>query len=196
MRLTKRTLKALQDLSQGKEISEKALQNNGLLKALRDEDLIKVTPKGQTRKSLKVVDLEGLKTYLRSVYKKDIQEDWKVLVENSRLPDSLKKALSDSEIKIEGKSYREIIANIEMHLSSLAPGMTKRQISATLFWGMSKVLDNKMEIVEALSGSEVPLLLNVCGGSDRFELISFIENYDTYIYLINTYLSPKKSFYL
>ncbi|WOE70353.1 hypothetical protein RZR97_01980 [Hydrogenimonas thermophila] len=194
MRLTKRTLKALQDLSQGKEISEKELQDYELLKVLLEDRLIRRNLKGKTRKYLIAVNIEGLKSYIRSVYDIDIQEDWKVLVKNSRLPDALKKVLSDNEIKIEGKSYSEIVANIENGLSSITPGMTKRQISAILFWGMSKVLDNKMEIVEALSGSEVPLLLNVCGGSDRFEQISFIENYDTYIYLINTYLSPKNLF--
>ena len=94
----------------------------------------------------------------------------------------------DFTTKTKSKSDKEIIENIEMRLSLIEKGMSNRQISSKLFFGLSKELDNRKDIVDILEGEQTSIILNVCGLSDDFSEILFIENYDTYVY----YISKKK----
>jgi len=112
-------------------------------------------------------------------------EIWKRLIANTSLSILLKNIFSSKEIIIYGKKQQEIIQNIEKKLPLIKNGMTNRQISSILFWGLSKVLDNKKEIVSVLGGNSPALMLNVCAISNDFSEVLFIENYDTYVDYIN-----------
>ena len=106
---------------------------------------------------------------------------WSDLIETSTLNRLLKDIFSTREIVVYGRQQEEIIDNIEKRLPLIKQGMTSRQISAILFWGLSKVLDNRIDIVNTLGGSSLGVMLNVCGGSSDFSEVVFIENYDTYV---------------
>lgn len=115
-------------------------------------------------------------------------ENWCKIVEKSTLSNAIKEFCYSKEISINGKSQKEIIDNIEKRIPLIKEGMSHRQISSILFWGLSKELDNRRDIVNILEGSSPAVMLNVCGMSKDFSEILFIENYDTYV----DYISKEK----
>lgn len=115
-------------------------------------------------------------------------ENWCKIVEKSTLSNAIKEVCYSKEISIKGKSQKEIIDNIEKRISLIKDGMSHRQISSILFWGLSKELDNRRDIVNILEGNSPAVMLNVCGMSHDFSDILFIENYDTYV----DYISKEK----
>jgi hypothetical protein len=91
-------------------------------------------------------------------------------------------ALLAQRIVIENRSALEIVAALA-GAATLAAPMTLRQLSATVFWGNSKILDDRGELVAALLPHlqirERTLVMAVhlplrCRG------VLFIENQDTY----------------
>jgi hypothetical protein len=91
-------------------------------------------------------------------------------------------ALVSQRIVIEDRSADEVVAALARAAQITVP-MTLRQLSATLFWGDSKVLDDRGELVAALLPHleirDRPLVIAahlpaVCGG------VLFVENQDTY----------------
>jgi hypothetical protein len=106
---------------------------------------------------------------------------WARAVGEAELLDALCDVLKAGKpIAVEGKSYPETAKRIASVAGLLKAGMTCRQISAAIFWGMSKVLDSRPDIVRALHGVDVPVILNVFAASDTFDAVCFVENYDTY----------------
>lgn len=92
------------------------------------------------------------------------------------------RALSARRIAIEGRSAEEVVAALAK-LAELRTPATLRQLSAFAFWGDSKVLDDRVELLHAcfpeLSIRERPIVVAVHLPA-RIEGVLFIENQDTY----------------
>jgi hypothetical protein len=91
-------------------------------------------------------------------------------------------ALLPQRIAIENRSALEIVAALAGAAKLTAP-MTLRQLSATVFWGNSKILDDRGELVAALLPHlqirDRTLVMAVHLPSDCRGVL-FIENQDTY----------------
>jgi len=180
MALGRAVQKLLRSLLESGEVSEAQFKEKALLNALKENRIVRTVPRGKTRKSVKLIDGEALLQYLRVEHALELRETWAECVTESPLPEPLKHALLAAEVTLPGKSGREIVTRIGRGLALLERGMSRRTISALLFWGDSKVLDDKPGVVAALGGSEPPLLLNVSLPTHPFSGVLFIENYDTY----------------
>jgi hypothetical protein len=162
------------------EVSEAQFKEKQLLSALKENRIVSIVPRGKTRKVVKLLDGEDLLQYLRLQYGLELFGTWEECVTTASIPEPLKNALLATVIAIPGKSSQEVVEQITQRLPLVQKGMSRRRISALLFWGDSKMLDSRPGVVEALSGSDLPVLLNVSGLSGGFSSILFIENYDTY----------------
>ena len=185
MKLTLATIKVLQELYDKSEVSSAKFPDNVLLNKLKENQIVKLIPIGKTRNKVHLIDKDYLSQYLKVEFSFSITQVWSKIVEESSLPILLKEVLLSKPIEIKTKSYQEIIQNIENKRPLIKKGMTNRQISSILLWGLSKVLDNKKEFVSALGGNSSAVMLNACGMSSDFSEILFIENYDTYVEYIN-----------
>ncbi len=187
--MTSKTIKVLHELFDKGEVSSAKFQDSALLNALKENQIVKLIPIGKTRHKIQLQDKDYFSQYLEIEFSFNITQVWSQIVESSSLSIELKEILITKPIEIKTKSYQDVIENIEIKLPLIKKGMSSRQISAILFWGLSKELDNKTEIVNVLKGSSSAVLLNVCGMSHDFSEILFIENYDTYV----DYISRQKS---
>lgn len=185
MSLKKNTITALRALYDEGVINSSRLKDERLLDELK-EGIVQIDIVGKTQKKIRLLDRGYLLRYLRVEHALILDELWETLVEMSSLPTMLKDVLLIKSIGIEGKSDKAVIVSMERHISSIRDGMTKRQISAVLFWGLSKILDDRPDIVKVLSGVEIPLMLNVCGMTNDVKTVIFIENYDSYIRYISS----------
>lgn len=181
MKITTQTIKILQELFDTGEVSSSKFKDITLLEKLKENRIIKLIPIGKTRKKIQLLDKSYLHQYLEVEFSFNITQIWIEVVENSSLPSKLKEVLIAKPIEIKNKSYKEIISNIEIKILLIKKGMTNRQISSILFWGLSKELDNRKDIVDILEGNQPAVMLNVCGMSHDFSEILLIENYDTYV---------------
>lgn len=188
MKLTTQTIKLLQELLDIGEVSSKKFKDLLLLNKLKENQIVKIVPIGKTRKKVQLVDKTYLINYLEVEFSFNITQIWSQVVDESFIPSKLKEILIINPIEIKNKSYQDIIYNIEAKVPLIKKGMTSRQISSILFWGLSKELDNRRDIVNILGGNPPAVMLNVCGMSSDFSEILFIENYDTYV----DYISKKK----
>ena len=110
-------------------------------------------------------------------------EAWRSLVQSSDLSDAAKKILSALPFVIPGRSaedvFRRLISIRELHDGR--ENLHLREISSQTFWGLSKVLDNRTELLAALFGLEEcpypaqPIHLNVYFAG-AFSWMLFIEN--------------------
>jgi len=188
MRLTSKTIKVLQELLDKAEVSSSKFKDILLLKKLKENQIVKVVPISKTRSVVQLADKEYFINFLKVEFSFNIAQIWSQIVDKSSLPSKLKDVLITKPIEITNKSYQDIIQNIEMRLPLIKKGMTNRQISSVLFWGLSKELDNRKDIVNILEGNQPAVMLNVCSMSNDFSEVLFIENYDTYV----DYISKKK----
>lgn len=101
-----------------------------------------------------------------------------------RFPGSIEK-LAAAPIRIPGKSHGEIVERLAL-LPTIPTNLYLREASARLFWGLSKVLDNREEALAELMGVQVcplpakPVVLHV--HLPRFaNSVLFIENETTYL---------------
>lgn len=181
MNLSQRLITRLRELRERGEISSARLQEAALVSTLKEEGIIKVSAVGKTRTKIILQDADALLQYLKIEYAITLDDPWESLVEKASLTKMLKEVLLRRPIIIKGMDDKSVIAQLERKSATLEEGMSKRQISATLFWGLSKVLDDRPEIVRAFNGIESPVMLNVCGMSSDPKVVLFIENYDTYV---------------
>lgn len=93
--------------------------------------------------------------------------------------------LAATPIRIPGRSYGEIVERLAL-LPSIPTNLYLREVSARLFWGLSKVLDNREEALAELMDvpvcplPEKPVVLHV--HLPRFANgVLFIENETTYL---------------
>ena len=111
------------------------------------------------------------------------KEFWEEAVNSSNLSPELKSILYLSNpIKIANKSSREIIGRIEEYMLLDDDFRLVRQASAWMFWGASKVLDNRQDISEALGLHQAPIQINVHLSSSEKLKVLFIENSQTFEY--------------
>ncbi len=186
--MTAQTRKILEEFFEVGEMSSKKFKNSSLLNILKEHKIVTINQVGKTRSMVKLLDKKYFIDFLKVEFSVDITQTWSQVVEDSSLESGLKEALIAKPIEIRTKSYQEIVQNIVMRRDFIQKGMTNRQISAILFWGLSKELDSRKDIVHILEGNSPEVMLNVCSASHDFSEILFIENYDTYV----DYISKKK----
>ena len=109
--------------------------------------------------------------------------EWRSLVQSSDLNDDIKKAISDLSVSIPGRSAIEIFRRLIWirALYDRRETLYLREVSSRTFWGLSKVLDNRSDLVAALLGlaecpyPAQPIHLNTYFAG-AFSWILFIEN--------------------
>jgi hypothetical protein len=115
---------------------------------------------------------------------KSASELWREAV-NAHLqaPDEAKKAVSGSfPVELEGHSPEAIVCRLNQLSDPANSGMLLREVSSRLFWGMSKVLDNRQTLVAAVLGvdecpfAESPIQLQVLLPAGDLGGVLFIEN--------------------
>lgn len=151
-----------------------------------------VTPAAATRSNqgydkkprVKVMDIESVRTATgRSTRKKSAVERWREAIE-AHLDASVevKKSAGDYCIDMPDRDMREVIERLNSLKGMADTPLLLREVSARLFWGMSKVLDNRTGLVAALLGidecpfSESPVQLQVYLPLGGFNAVLFIEN--------------------
>lgn len=93
-----------------------------------------------------------------------------------------KKAAAGYCIELEGHSPRGIVERLNQLPDLADSGMLLREVSSRLFWGMSKVLDNRQALVAAVLGldecpfPESPIQLQVMLPAGQMQGVLFIEN--------------------
>ncbi|MEW8073885.1 MAG: Wadjet anti-phage system protein JetD domain-containing protein [Candidatus Thiodiazotropha endolucinida] len=96
--------------------------------------------------------------------------------------------LSRSPLRIPNRSAQEVIEQL-VKVSEFRSGAFAREISARVFWGLSKILDGRVESVNTAFGRQIliekPLLVNVHVPSDTIEEVIFIENEVSYLSAID-----------
>lgn len=97
--------------------------------------------------------------------------------------DSAKKVVSGYYIDLEGHSPASIVQRInELHREARTPGLLLREVSSRLFWGMSKILDERERLVAAVLGLDdcpfpaSPIQLQVKLPQGQAVGVLFVEN--------------------
>ncbi|MEJ2566809.1 MAG: DUF2220 family protein [Gammaproteobacteria bacterium] len=95
--------------------------------------------------------------------------------------------ISRTPIEVPDAAPEQIIDRI-CKMADLAPGTLTREASARYLWGLSKLLDNRLDAINAALGRAVlrekPLLVNVHVPSDALREVLFIENEVSYLMAI------------
>ena len=110
-------------------------------------------------------------------------EEWRCLIQSSDLDSDIKAAISDLPISILGRSATEVFSRLISirGLYDHRENLYLREVSSRTFWGLSKVLDNRSDLVAALLGlaecpyPAQPIHLNVYFAGP-FSWILFVEN--------------------
>ncbi|RJF92818.1 hypothetical protein D3871_28140 [Noviherbaspirillum saxi] len=101
-------------------------------------------------------------------------------------PESVKEKVSRYCIDIPGRSAEEIVRQLNLLPTLKDQPLLLREVSARLFWRLSKVLAKRQEMVQAILGldecpfPEMPVLLNVWLPQEGFNEVLFIENITTF----------------
>ncbi|WP_315832460.1 Wadjet anti-phage system protein JetD domain-containing protein [Bradyrhizobium prioriisuperbiae] len=110
-------------------------------------------------------------------------EEWRCLVRSSDLDSDIKAAILDVPVSIPGRSATEVFSRL-ISIRALydhRETLYLREVSSRTFWGLSKVLDNRSDLVAALLGlaecpyPAQPIHLNVYFVGP-FSWILFVEN--------------------
>lgn len=110
-------------------------------------------------------------------------EEWRSLVRSSNLDSDIQASILDLPIAIPGRSAIEVfhrLISIRAHYDAQET-LHLREVASRTFWGLSKVLDNKSDLIAALLGlpecpyPAQPIHLNVYLVG-AFSWILFIEN--------------------
>jgi hypothetical protein len=126
---------------------------------------------------------ETLRTWLRRDWTEPAAMVWRRAIDrHAAMFHDSGAALLSQRIVIENRSADEVVAALAAAAEIRVP-MTLRQLSATLFWGDSKILDERGELVAALLPHlkilERTLVIAV-HLPERCRGVLFIENLDTY----------------
>lgn len=120
------------------------------------------------------------------------------------LPTSLKGALIARRHRIGDRSPAEILGRWQRVATEVYDELTLREVSARLFWGLSKELDDRAEFVAALRGThglaalpELPILLPVFLSADWQERgVLFVENLAVYAACVQGRVGAARGFSL
>lgn len=114
---------------------------------------------------------------------KSAAEQWREAVhEGLQASDDVKRAVSEFCIDIPGHTMAEVVNQLNKLPELADKPLLLREISSQLFWGMSKVLDNRQALVASLLGvdecpfPESPIQLQVYLPPGGFQGVLFIEN--------------------
>lgn len=100
--------------------------------------------------------------------------------------DEIRDLVAKYRIEIPGRSAAEIVERFNQLRTLRDEPLLLREVSARLFWGNSKVLDNRSTLVAALLGldacpfPEMPIQLQVYLPEGGFKGVLFIENLTTF----------------
>jgi len=110
-----------------------------------------------------------------------IRADWCAEIARHKFSGSTKK-LMGCPIVLDGRSHAEVIGALERLVEFQDSGMLLREVSSRLFWGLSKVLDTKEQVIAELLGldncpfPEKPISIMVHIPSENPQGVLFIEN--------------------
>lgn len=99
---------------------------------------------------------------------------------------SIKETVSRLKVEIPGRSAEEIVHQLALLPSIANEPLLLREVSARLFWGQSKVLDGRQQLVATVLQQgecpfpEMPVQLQVYLPQDGFSGVLFIENQATF----------------
>lgn len=102
------------------------------------------------------------------------------------LEDSVKEVVSRSKLDVPGRSAEEVVKQLALLPSLADESLLLREVSARLFWGLSKVLDARQSLVAAVLQvdecpfPEMPVQLQVFLPPGGFCGVLFIENQTTF----------------
>lgn len=159
---------------------------------LVNEGWLQVTPPAATRSvagydlqpRVKVLDIEVVRQATgRQERPRTAAERWREAIDvHLEAPAEVKKAAGDYCIDMPDRGMPEIVAKLNTLKSLAGTPLLLREVSSRLFWGMSKVLDNRTGLVAALLGMdecpfpESPIQLQVYLPQGGFNAVLFIEN--------------------
>lgn len=159
---------------------------------LIDLGWVQVTPDAARRSAsgydkqprVKVVDAEAVRLAVgRPERKKSATERWREAVElHLDASTDVKKAVGDFCIELPDRGMPEIVGRLNALKELATSNLLLREVSSRLFWGMSKILDNRAGLVAAVLGldecpfPESPIQLQVYLPKGGFEAVLFIEN--------------------
>lgn len=114
---------------------------------------------------------------------KSAAERWREAVyEGLQASNDVKRAVSEFCIDIPGHTMAEVVNQLNKLPALADKPLLLREISSQLFWGMSKVFDNRQELIASLLGvdecpfPEAPIQLQVYLPPGGFQSVLFIEN--------------------
>ena len=118
---------------------------------------------------------------------------WKSAIErNAHYFEEQGQAFPESPLTMAGVTSEQIIEGFVRLSKTLAEPRTLRELSAQCFWGNSKFLDNKRDLLQGVFGQrthtivERPLLIH-CYLPKNFSQILFVENQDSFITLADQF---------
>lgn len=133
---------------------------------------------------VKVLDIEVVRQATgRQERPRTAAERWREAIDvHLEAPAEIKKAAGDYCIDMPDRGMAEVVAKLNTLKSLAGTPLLLREVSSRLFWGMSKVLDNRTGLVAALLGMdecpfpESPIQLQVYLPQGGFNAVLFIEN--------------------
>jgi hypothetical protein len=143
----------------------------------------------EDRKPVFVIsDTPAIEDQLRAFYGRPhpgqkYSETWRRLVQTSNLSDDAKAVIAVLPFAIPGRSAEEVFRGLisirDLHVGR--ENMHLREVSSSTFWGLSKVLDSRTDLVAALFGlaecpyPTQPIHLNIYFAG-AFSWMLFVEN--------------------
>lgn len=107
-------------------------------------------------------------------------EQWFESINNSKIADAKKEHLFKLKpIEYTGKSAKEIIDRIELYLNDYRKNDFVREVSAYIFFGHSKMLDNRQDFWELFEIEQAPIQILIHNESNSNKIL-FIENKQTF----------------
>lgn len=159
------------------------------IEELGGRGVLKVSPAG--RDTVMKVEVGDLSTLRRLTGTPEPQlpyrREWEAAVREAfagREP-AVIEAVARLELSIPGKPAKEVATRLSSLDQYTGKGLSIREVSARLFWGMSKVLDCRQQLIASVLDSDdcpfpcSPVVLNV-KLSSRGTSVMFIENLDTF----------------
>lgn len=133
---------------------------------------------------VKVLDIEAVRQATgRPERPRTAAERWREAIDaHLEASAEVKKAAGDYCIDMPDRGMAEVVAKLNTLKSLAGTPLLLREVSSRLFWGMSKVLDNRTGLVAALLGTdecpfpESPIQLQVYLPQGGFNGVLFIEN--------------------
>lgn len=169
----------LQDLINKGELPRSRFKNKVLLEYL----LTTLVLEPSTKKSRKYYVLKDKEAFISHALN---NHDLDTIFTTISLPIELQDCLQQHMVVIPTKTPKAIIEHLKQQLTFIQQGQSIKEMSAILFWGLSKILDKYPLLVEYLQATTTPILVNAYSYTTHFTRVIFVENYTTYTKLISS----------